>query len=241
MIRLASLLLNRRFVSLKSSKLPGGGIAEFVDMIDAFHAAGLKIYLDVVFNHTAEGGNNPDPKQAKLLSWRALDNATYYQVGEDGGGFQDNTGCGANFNAANPIAAQAILDSLKYWRKLGVDGFRWDLAPITANKHDSGYEFHFDKMDASNVPNRAIAEVGARPETGGEGVDLIAESWGVGMGTYQLGNFPFTPISTPDLRSGTENFATRFDGLKINGASKVPRLQKWPRDLRVPRIFLPRA
>jgi isoamylase len=184
---------NRRFVSQKNSKVPGGAIAEFVEMVDAFHAAGLKIYLDVVFNHTAEGGNNHDPKKAKLLSWRALDNATYYQVGDDGGGFQDNTGCGANFNAANPVAAQAILDSLKYWRKLGVDGFRWDLAPITANKKSSGYDFHFDKMDPANVPNRAIAEVPARPASGGEGVDLIAESWGVGMGTYQLGNFPFHP------------------------------------------------
>jgi isoamylase len=181
---------NRRFASPPNAMRPGGAIDEFTEMAEALHAADIKLYLDVVYNHTAEGGSRDHGKKSKLLSWRGLDNRTYYQVGPDGGGFQDNTGCGANVNTANSVVRDQVLDSQKYWHHLGVDGFRYDLASVLGNTRTSGYDFHFDKMDSQNIFNRAIRELPARPEHGGPGVDLFAEPWGVGPGTYQLGHFP---------------------------------------------------
>jgi isoamylase len=111
-------------------------------------------------------------------------------VGSDATTYVDNNGVAPNLNTANSVVRDLIIDSLSYWANgIGVDGFRFDLAPVLGNACISSC-FRFDAKAADNALNRAIAELPLRPASGGRGVDLIAEPWGIGDGTYQLGFFP---------------------------------------------------
>ncbi len=181
---------DRRYAMDRS---PGGPTREFREMVKAFHDEGIKVYIDVVYNHTAEGGiagSDPSGATAQLLSFRGLDNAGYYELADDAARYYDNTGIGANFNTTTDMAVDLIIDSLTYWQgDLGVDGFRFDLASVLGNSCNRGC-FNFDKLNPANALNRAVNEVGARPEQGGNGVDLIAEPWAIGDGTYRVGDFP---------------------------------------------------
>jgi glycogen operon protein len=169
---------------------PGGPTREFQAMTKAFHEHGIKVYIDVVYNHTGEGGVGSDPTIARLHSFRGLDNAAYYELAEDRRFYFDSNGVGANFNAAHPRVRQLVIDSLKHWKDtLGVDGYRFDLASVLGNACLEGC-FSFNKFDPQNVLNRAVAELPVRPGAGGPGVDLIAEPWAIGNGTYQVGQFP---------------------------------------------------
>jgi glycogen operon protein len=185
---------DRRYAADKS---PGGPTREFKEIVRAFHGQGIKVYLDVVYNHTAEGGlwQADDATRALVLSWRGLDNATYYELATDsrfyydagGKGSGGNNGVGPNFNVVRAPVRDQILDSLRYWKDvMGVDGFRFDLAPILANRIERN-DYAFDPGDAKNVLNRAVKELPVRPADGGKGVELIAEPWG---GQYALGAFP---------------------------------------------------
>jgi isoamylase len=180
---------DRRYAADRS---PGGPTREFKAMVKAFHDAGIKVYIDVVYNHTGEGGawNSADKTTYNLLSFRGLDNPTYYSLTADLQFSWDNTGVGGNFNTRNAVAQNLIVDSLAYWRdEMGVDGFRFDLAPVLGNTCEHGC-FNFDKLDANTALNRIVRELAPRPAAGGDGVDLIAEPWAIGDGTYQLGGFP---------------------------------------------------
>jgi isoamylase len=169
---------------------PGGPTREFKSMVKAFHDQGLKIYVDMVYNHTAEGDADSQGDIGRLLSWRGLDNATYYELTPDHHHYWNNNGVGANVNTANQVVRQEIMDALAYWKDtLGVDGFRFDLAPVLGNTFIEG-GFRFDKLNPDNVLNRAVRELPVRPAGGGAGVDLIAEPWGIGDGTFQQGGFP---------------------------------------------------
>jgi isoamylase len=179
---------DRRYAHDQSA---GGPTREWKEMVRAFHDAGIKVYIDVVYNHTGEGGMwDGTGDVANVLSFRGLDNAAYYEL-SDGNRFPyDNTGVGGNFNAANEVARDLIIDSLKYWKdNLGVDGFRFDLGVVLGNSCKSNC-FNFDKLDGANALNRAVRELPVRPEDGGIGADLIGEPWAIGDGTYQVGNFP---------------------------------------------------
>jgi isoamylase len=172
---------DRRFSSDKS---PGGPTREFQSMVSAFHAAGLKVFIDVVYNHTGEGyaWHPADTSTYNLLSWRGLDNSTYYSLTGDRQNSWDNTGVGGNYNTANTAAQDLIVDSLAYWRQtLGVDGFRFDLASVLGNTCEHGC-FKFDKLAPQTALNRLAKEFPRTP--------LIAEPWAIGDGTYQVGNFP---------------------------------------------------
>jgi glycogen operon protein len=179
---------DRRYSSDKSA---GGPTREFRAMVKAMHDAGIKVMLDVVYNHTGEGGvSAAKPTVARLLSWRGLDNATYYELSADNQTSFDATGTSGDFNTADPAARDLILDSLRYWKDaMGVDGFRFDLAPVLGNSCARAC-FQYDKGDKANALNRAVAELPARPSAGGDGVDLVAEPWAIGAGTFQLGKFP---------------------------------------------------
>jgi glycogen operon protein len=187
---------DRRYASDQS---PGGPTREFKAMVKAFHDSGIKVYLDVVYNHTGEGGpyQADQPNTANILSWRGLDNPTYYELTNGNQFYYDNTGTSGNFNCANPVVRNLILDSLSYWTKqMNVDGFRFDLAPVLGNRFDhqqaNGEGFSFDKLNGDNALNRAVKELPVRPATGGAGVDLIAEPWTAsGDGGQQQGNFPW--------------------------------------------------
>ncbi|MFC5513391.1 glycogen debranching protein [Massilia jejuensis] len=173
-------------------KTAGGPTREFKEMVKAFHDNGIKVLVDVVYNHTGEGGawSPTDKTTYNVLSMRGLDNPTYYSLTADFQNSWDNTGVGGNYNTRNTIAQNLIVDSLAYWRdKLGVDGYRFDLASVLGNTCQHGC-FNFDKMDAGNALNRIVAELPPRPAAGGSGVDLIAEPWAIGGNSYQVGGFP---------------------------------------------------
>ena len=171
---------DRRYASDKS---PGGPTRELKAMVAAFHAKGIKVFLDVVYNHTAEGGpSRTNVGSAKLLSMRGLDNPGYYELAADHASAVDDTGVGGNFNAASDVVRNLVLDSLHYWHdQMGVDGFRFDVAPVLGNSCSSVC-YQFDNTDPKGILVRAATEL--------QGVPLIAEPWGTGTGTYQLGNFP---------------------------------------------------
>ena len=165
-------------------RTPGGPTRELQAMVRAFHARGLKVFVDVVYNHTAEGGGG------SLLSLRGLDNAAYYELDASGAGFADQTGTGASINATSTLVRDLVVDSLRYWHEvLGVDGFRFDLAPVLANSCARSC-YHWDGDNPSGILRRVAAELPARAADGGDGVDLVAEPWGTAAGTYQLGAFP---------------------------------------------------
>ena len=180
---------DRRYASNKAA---GGPTSEFQTMVKAFHDQGIKVYIDVVYNHTAEGGpwNPSDPTTYSIFSWRGLDNPTYYELTSDMQSSYDNTGTGGNYNTYNTVAQNLIVDSLAYWRDtMGVDGFRLDLAPVLGNTCTNNC-FNFSSTDRNTAINRILRELPQRPATGGSGVDLYAEPWAIGAGTYQLGAFP---------------------------------------------------
>ncbi len=105
---------------------PGGQVAEFKSMVQALHAAGLEVILDVVFNHTAEAG-----AEGPTLSFRGLDNTHYYRLDpSDPARYVDTTGCGNSLDADSVVVLRLIMDSLRYWvQEMHVDGFRFDLTP----------------------------------------------------------------------------------------------------------------
>ena len=178
---------DRRYAADKS---PGGPTNEVRAMTRAFHDQGLKVYLDVVYNHTGESSVSGDGGTAKLISMRGLDNPGYYELSTNPRFYHDSNGVGPNLNAANEIVRDLAIDSLGYWKdSLGFDGFRFDLAPILGNTCERGC-FHFNKFTPGNILNRAAQDLPVRPANGGEGVDLIAEPWALELGTYQLGEFP---------------------------------------------------
>jgi isoamylase len=188
---------------------PGGQVGEFKAMVDALHGAGLEVLLDVVFNHTAEGG-----PLGPTLCYRGLDNAAYYRLQPgDLGQYVDTTGCGNSLNAGDPLTLQLIMDSLRYWTtEMRVDGFRFDLAPTLA-RQEGGFDqvsAFFDMVSQDPVVSRA---------------KLIAEPWDVGqMDSYDLGRFPplwrewngkYRDTMRDFWRShdvGLGEFATRFSG-----------------------------
>ncbi|MGW0773911.1 glycogen debranching protein [Streptomyces sp. NPDC002835] len=180
---------DRRYAANKS---PGGPTREFQEMVKAFHDAGIKVFTDVVYNHAAEGGpwNAGDKNTYSLFNMRGLDNPTYYSLTSDMQASWDNTGVNGNLNTYNPVTRALITDSLAHWKDtLGVDGFRFDLAPVLGNTCQHGC-FQYSRTDPNTALNRITALMPPRPAGGGAGTDWIAEPWALGDGTYQVGNFP---------------------------------------------------
>jgi len=153
---------------------PSAVNAEFRAMVDALHAHGLEVVLDVVYNHTPEG-NEAGP----TISFRGLDNASWYRLMPDDAGRLENlTGCGNTVNVAHPQVTQFVLDSLRHWvQEMGVDGFRFDLAPVLGRTRQ-GFS-----PDAPFFVALRQDPVLAR-------VHLIAEPWDAAPDGYQVGRFP---------------------------------------------------
>jgi glycogen operon protein len=152
----------------------GQQVAEFREMVKRLHRAGLEVILDVVFNHTPEGG-----PLGPTLSLRGIDDASYYrQRSEDPSAYLDLTGCGNTVDTSHPRVRQLVVDCLRYWvAEMHVDGFRFDLATVLARD-----PFEFD-------PFGRIFEL-LRQDPVLAPVKLIAEPWDLGPGGYQLGRFP---------------------------------------------------
>ncbi len=176
---------------------PGGPTREWMAMVKAFHLAGIKVYLDVVYNHHREGNVDPETGTVgAIFSLRGLANQDYYEVLGDGptarppNGYEDDNGVGPNLNAAAGAVRDLVLASLTYYaRVLGVDGFRFDLAAVLGNARRHG-GYRFDPDDPDGILLRAARELPARPSAGGAGVDLIAEPYGGGPAAQEQGRFP---------------------------------------------------
>ena len=151
---------------------PLGPLDEFRDMVKALHRAGIEVILDVVFNHTAEGDHG-----GPTLSFRGLDNSTYYILERDRSRYADYSGTGNTLNANHPIVRRMIIDSLRYWvEQMHVDGFRFDLAAIL-QRDDAGQPIR-------NPP--VLWDIESDPAFAG--TKLIAEAWDA-AGLYQVGSF----------------------------------------------------
>ena len=170
-------------------KTPGGPTKEFKEMVKAFHDAGMEVYLDVVYNHSGEGGpwngSKDNNAQVTVVSMRGIDNSTYYSlVPSDKSAYWETTGCGNNLQCDNPYVRGFILDSLEYWiDEMGVDGFRFDLATVLGREYSSSSSGWDYNLNAETTVK--IAELGKA-----KNVEMIAESWDCGNNSYQVGNFP---------------------------------------------------
>eukprot|EP01118_Nematostelium_gracile_P015141 TRINITY_DN6007_c0_g2_i1.p1 TRINITY_DN6007_c0_g2~~TRINITY_DN6007_c0_g2_i1.p1 ORF type:complete len:713 (+),score=92.04 TRINITY_DN6007_c0_g2_i1:1234-3372(+) len=157
-----------------SNSYRGAHVQEFKDMVKALHKAGIEVILDVVYNHTAEGN-----EMGPTLSFKGIDNATYYRLVEDNKRYyMDYTGTGNTLNANLPPVLKLMMDSLRYWvLEMHVDGFRFDLAPTLARELHAvdRLSAFFDIIHQDPVISQ---------------VKLIAEPWDIGEGGYQVGNFP---------------------------------------------------
>ena len=156
---------------------PERAVEEFKTMVRRLHAAGLEVILDVVYNHTAEGG-----REGPTLSLRGIDNRSYYRLRPEAlAEYVDFTGCGNTLDAAHPRVLQLIMDSLRYWvREMHVDGFRFDLACALARGASGNCEFDRDSAFLHAIHQDPVLAQ----------VKLIAEPWDLGPGGYQAGNFP---------------------------------------------------
>jgi isoamylase len=151
---------------------PLGALDEFRDMVKALHRAGIEVLLDVVYNHTAEGGGD-----GPTICFRGLANENYYILANDKSRYADYTGCGNTLNGNDPIVRRLIVDSLRYWvTEMHVDGFRFDLASILSR-------------DAAGNPMASppiLWDIESDPVLAN--VKLIAEAWDA-AGLYQVGSF----------------------------------------------------
>ncbi|WP_138424562.1 glycogen debranching protein GlgX [Maritimibacter alexandrii] len=153
--------------------LSTGRIDEFQQMVARFHAAGIEVILDVVYNHTGEGD-----ELGPTLGFRGLDNASYYRLAEDPSQYVNDTGTGNTLNLEHPMVLRMVLDSLRYWAgTMGVDGFRFDLCSTLGRTAEG-----FDRNAAFFKALRQDPLLATKK--------LIAEPWDIGPGGYQLGAYP---------------------------------------------------
>jgi glycogen operon protein len=175
--------------------------AEFKEMVSHLHEAGLEVILDVVYNHTAEG-NQLGP----TLSFKGIDNASYYRLAPDARYYINDTGTGNTVNLSNSRVLQMVMDSLRYWaRDMRIDGFRFDLATILG-REPHGFEEEGRFLDSCRQ-DPALSEV-----------KLIAEPWDLGPGGYQVGRF------SPGWAEWNDAFRDTVRAYWRGDAGKLPSL-----------------
>jgi isoamylase len=203
-----------------SRRDPLGPVDEFRDMVKALHRAGLEVILDVVFNHTAEGDH-----RGPTLSFRGLDNTTYYILEGDRSRYANYSGTGNTLNANHPIVRRMVVDSLRYWvDAMHVDGFRFDLASILER----------DESGAVMASPPVLWDIESHPALAG--TKLIAEAWDA-AGLYQVGTFAgdswkeWNGRFRDDVRSffrGEEGTVGRFVDRLIGSPSLYGHKQREP-------------
>lgn len=152
---------------------PGGAIREFKAMVQALHAAGIEVILDIVFNHTGEGD-----ERGRTICWRGIDNRVYYIIDPETGAYHNYSGCGNSVNCNHPVVRTMLVDCLAYWvTEMHVDGFRFDLASVLGRGQNGEVLF--------NPP--LLERIAAEPVLAN--TKLIAEAWDA-AGLYQVGTFP---------------------------------------------------
>jgi glycogen operon protein len=164
-------------------------VGEFKTMVKRLHSAGIEVVLDVVYNHTCEGGDG-----GPTFSWRGIDNRSYYRTA--GPGYVDTTGTGNTLDFGNPEVVRMTLDSLRYWvEEMHVDGFRFDL--MTTLARGRGGEFS---------PDHPLL-VALRADPVLRSTKLVAEPWDVGPAGWRTGQFPVPLTEWNDrFRDGVREF-----------------------------------
>jgi isoamylase len=180
-------------------------LAEFRDMVRRLHEAGIEVILDVVYNHTGEGD-----EFGPTLSFRGLDNRSYYRLAQGGRYYVNDSGTGNSLNINHPMVLRMVMDSLRYWvQQCHVDGFRFDLA-TSLGREPHGFDLgagFFDAIRQDPVLSR---------------VKLIAEPWDIGPGGYQLGGYPFPFAEWNDrFRDGVRRFWRGDAGLTPDLAKRL--------------------
>jgi isoamylase len=152
----------------------GGALEEFRAMVEAFHASGIEIWLDVVYNHTSEAGWD-----GPTYSYRGIDNQSYYLLTGNRSAYRDDTGCGNTLRCDHPVVQTLIVDSLLFWiKQMNVDGFRFDLASVFTRKSDGGMDLEHPSL---------ITDIGFLAAR--HGIRMTAEAWDIE--SYLLGRaFP---------------------------------------------------
>jgi glycogen operon protein len=200
---------------------PEAIIAELKTAIRELHRNGIEIILDVVYNHTAEGGAG-----GLTYSYRGIDNSSYYRQ-DDNGHYQDTTGCGNSLDFSNPNVIHLALESLRYWtEEMQIDGYRFDLATTLARDENN----HFN-------PNHPLLTAINSDPTFNES-KMIVEPWDVGLGGWQTGNFPDRFSEWNDrFRDSTRRFwlsdiaAARNGGNHWNGVADLATRLSGSRDI----------
>jgi glycogen operon protein len=164
------------FFAPKASYSSSGGVGqqklEFKEMVQALHGAGIEVFLDVVFNHTAEGN-----EQGPTLCFRGIDNSIFYMLADDKCSYRDYTGTGNTINANHPVVRDHILTALRYWVvEMHVDGFRFDLAAVLGRGR-SGNLLHNPPLLERIAEDPILRDV-----------KIIAEAWDA-AGAYEVGSF----------------------------------------------------
>ena len=193
------------FFAPEARYMSKGALWEFQTMVRRFHAAGIEVILDVVYNHSGEGDAN-----GPTLSFRGLDNASYYRLTDGGRYYANDTGTGNTLNLTHPMVLRLVMDSLRYWvEEAHVDGFRFDLATVLG-RESYGFDPNggfFDAIRQDPVLSR---------------VKLIAEPWDIGPGGYQLGSYPHPFMEWNDkYRDGVRRFWRGDAGLTSDLANRL--------------------
>ena len=183
--------------------LTQSAVWEFQTMVRRFHAAGIEVLLDVVYNHSGEG-NELGP----TLSFRGLDNRSYYRLLDGGRYYLNDAGTGNTLNLTHPAVLRMVMDSLRYWVEVcHVDGFRFDLGTVLAREM-GGFDPNGGFLDAVRQ-DPVLARV-----------KLITEPWDLGPGGYQLGNWPHPFAEWNDKYRDTVRRFWRGDGQMISDLSE---------------------
>jgi isoamylase len=185
--------------------LSKGQVWEFQSMVRRFHAAGLEVILDVVYNHSGEGD-----EFGPTLSFRGLDNASYYRLLHGGRHYVNDTGTGNTLNLTHPMVLRMVMDSLRYWVEVcHVDGFRFDLATVLG-REAHGFDPQGGFFDAIRQ-DPVLAQV-----------KLIAEPWDIGPGGYQLGSYPHPFLEWNDkFRDGVRRWWKGDPGMAPDLAKRI--------------------
>ncbi|GMA21827.1 isoamylase [Arsenicicoccus piscis] len=200
---------------------PGGPTAELKAMVKAFHDQGLEVYLDVVYNHTAEGGNwGGDLATTGFTSLGGFSTNDYYVQTADHRLVDGATGCSNQLNHSRPASQRLVLDSLTYWAdSMGIDGFRFDLAPVLGRTPDAFQRDDWDEQKRFFPQHPLLTAIRELAEA--RDLEVVAEAWD--LWGYEVGNFPsgwgewngrFRDTMRGFLKGdgNTEAFVEMFDG-----------------------------
>ncbi len=186
----------------------GGQVSEFKALVGKLHEAGIAVILDVVYNHTGEGGH-----EGPTLCFRGIDHGGYYRLTSDNRNDYDVTGCGNAVDTSEPRVLQLVMDSLRYWATdMGVDGFRFDLCTTLIRDH----AHHVDQLHPFKQ------QIAADPQLAGK--VMISEPWDLGPYGYQVGRWgqgwsewndhfrAYTRDFWRGATNGVQELATRLSG-----------------------------